>query len=136
MPGVVDGNHVRLVGKGDAGRSGGPDGDLFLELTIEPDPVFRRDGRNLRCEVTIGLARAALGGTIRVPTLDGETQIQLPSGTKSGQNFRLRDQGVPASGGKPAGDLLAVIQIAPPAQLDDRGKELMEEFGRLYPDEA
>jgi len=135
-PGVIEGNHVRLAGKGDAGRSGGPDGDLFLELTIEPDPVFRRDGRNLRCDATIGLARAALGGTLRVPTLDGETGIQLPPGTKSGQNFRLRGEGVPAAGGKPAGDLLVVIQIEPPRKLDDRGRELMEEFGRLHPDEA
>jgi DnaJ-class molecular chaperone len=100
---------------------------------VEPHPIFRREGRNLRVEVCVGLARAALGGKTEVPTLDGKATITIPEGTKSGQKLRLKGRGVPAGGGKPAGDLFAVIQIQPPAELDERSKELLEEFERLNP---
>jgi DnaJ-class molecular chaperone len=132
--GVDDGSTVRLAGRGDAGRSGGPPGDLFIILRVEPHGTFRRDGANLICDVPVGLATAALGGTVEVPTLGESAKITIPPGTRSGQKFRLRGRGITGSPGKPPGDLYAVVQIHPPKKLDKRSRELMEEFGRLNPD--
>jgi molecular chaperone DnaJ len=132
--GIEDGGRVRLAGKGNAGTLGGPAGDAYLRIRVEAHPTFRRDGRDLSCDVSIGIARAALGGTIEVPTLDGKASITVPPGTRSGQRFRLRGKGVGAGNGKPAGDLYAVISIVPPKKLDDRSQELLEEFDRLNPD--
>jgi molecular chaperone DnaJ len=134
--GVENGSTVRLPGRGDAGAAGGPSGDLYLVLRVEEHPLFRREGRDLFCDVPVGLASAALGGTIEVPTLDGTAKITLPAGTKSGQKFRLKGMGLAAGGGKPAGDLFAVVQIHPPESLDARSRELMEEFRRRNPEPA
>lgn len=129
--GVEDGDRVRVPGKGQPGEHGGPRGDAYLVIRVDPHPHFRREGRDLYCEVLVGLAKAALGGTIDVPTPDGDATIALPPGTRSGQRFRLRGRG--ARGNKPAGDLYAVIQIVPPKTLDPRSRELLEEFARLNP---
>jgi curved DNA-binding protein len=131
--GIDDGGTVRLPGKG---APGSPPGDAYLTVRVQPHPVFRREGRNLVCERAVGLARAALGGPVEVDTLDGKTTIQVPPGTHGGQKLRLRGRGVPASGGRPAGDLHVVIQIRPPKRLDPRSRELLEEFARLNPDPA
>jgi len=126
--GIDDGGVLRLAGKGDAGEPGAPAGDAYLSVQVEAHPVFRREGRNLICDVEIGLAMAALGGKLTVPTLDGESAINLPAGTPSGQKFRLKGKGVPGSGKTSAGDLFAVIQIRPPKKLDKRSRELLQEF--------
>ncbi len=131
--GVQDGDRVRVPGKGEPGRDGGPQGDAYLVIRVEPHPQFRREGNDLVSEVPVGLAKAALGGTIVVPTLEGSTTIQLPPGTRSGQKLRLRGKGVPASPTRPGGDLYAVVQIVPPRKLDARSRELLEEFSRLNP---
>jgi len=131
--GIQDGDTVRVPGKGGAGRSGGRPGDAYLVVRVEPHPEFRRDGKDLVCDVPVGIAKAALGGAIEVPTLEGRTTIQLPPGTRSGQKLRLKGKGVPSRGGRAAGDLYAVIQIAPPKKLDPRSRELLEEFARLNP---
>ena len=133
-PGVEDGSMVRVAGKGDSGPAGGPAGDLYLVIEVEPHPEFRRDGRDLYQDIPVGMARAALGGEVRVPTIDGSATIAVPPGTRSGQKLRLRGRGVPAARGAPAGDLYAVIQIHPPRQLDERSRELMQEFDRLNPE--
>ncbi len=133
-PGIDDGGKVRLPGKGDAGARGGPAGDAYLVVRVDPDPLFRREGRDLVCEVPVGVTKATLGGSVEVPTLDGRATINLPPGTRSGQRFRLRGRGVPASKGGAVGDLHALIQIHPPATLDDRTRELFEELSRLNPD--
>jgi len=130
-PGIGEGDRVRVPGKGDAGASGGPAGDAYLVIRVEPHPLFRREGRDVVCEVPIGVTTAVLGGTLEVPTLDGRATINIPSGTRSGQRFRLKGRGVPASGRKPAGDLYALIQIHPPKKLDARARELFEELKRL-----
>jgi DnaJ-class molecular chaperone len=132
--GVDDGSTVRLAGRGDAGRSGGPPGDLFIVLHVQPHPTFRRNGRDLVCDVPVGLATAALGGTLEVPTVGEPAKITIPPGTRSGQRFRLKGRGIAGSTGKPPGDLYAVVQVHPPKKLDRRSRELMEEFGRLNPD--
>lgn len=131
--GVEHGATLRLPGQGHAGTTGGRRGDAFLLVNVQPDPVFRREGRDLVCDVSVGLARAALGGPVEVPTLEGSAKIQVPPGTRSGQRLRLRDRGVPAAAGEPAGDLHVVIQIQPPARLDERSRQLMEEFQQLNP---
>ena len=131
--GIEDGGTLRLAGKGQAGIHGGPAGDAFLTLRVQPHPLFRREGRNLVVDVWVGLARAALGGKSDVPTLDGHATITIPEGTRSGQKLRLKGRGVPAGNGKPAGDLFAVIQIQPPAELDERSRELLQEFESLNP---
>ncbi|HXV77268.1 MAG TPA: molecular chaperone DnaJ [Candidatus Polarisedimenticolaceae bacterium] len=133
-PGVADGDTLRIAGKGDAGTSGAPPGDLLLRIDVDEDARFRREGHDLICDVPVGISRAALGGEVDVPTLNGPATIKLPQGTRSGQRFRLRGKGVPASGGRPAGDLFAVIQIHPPRKLEGRSRELIEEFDRLNPD--
>lgn len=131
--GLEDGGTLRLAGRGQAGIHGGPPGDAFLTVRVEPHPFFRREGRNLYVDVWIGLARAALGGKSDVPTLDGRATITIPAGTRSGQKLRLKGRGVPAGAKRPVGDLFAVIQIQPPAKLDERSKELLEEFEKLNP---
>ncbi len=131
--GVDDGATLRLGGKGQPGRAGAAAGDAYLRLHVAPHPAFRREGRDLVCEVRIGLARAALGGRVEVPTLDGRATIEIPPGTRSGRKLRLKGQGVPAAGGHAAGDLYAVVQIEPPERLDPRSRELLEEFARLNP---
>jgi curved DNA-binding protein len=132
-PGIGDGDTLRLPGKGEPGSPRSQSGDAYLTVRVEPHPVFRQEGRDLICEVRVGLARAALGGAVEVTTLTDKATITLPAGTRSGQKLRLKGRGAPASGGKPAGDLYAVIQIQPPKVLDPRSRELMEEFDRLNP---
>lgn len=131
--GVEDGDRVRVPSKGQPGEGGGPPGDVYLVIRVEPHPQFRREGSDLVVDAPVGLVKAALGGPIEVPTLDGKATIQLPAGTRSGQKLRLKGRGVPASGTRAAGDLYAVIQIVPPKSLDRRSRELLEEFARLNP---
>lgn len=132
--GIDDGSKLRVPGKGDAGRGGGEPGDVYLTIRVEPDARFRREGRDLFADVEIGLATAALGGRVAVPTLDGSATITIPPGTRSDQRLRLRGKGVPAGAGRPAGDLFAVVRIVPPRRLDARSRELMEEFARRNPE--
>ena len=125
--GIEDGDTLRLAGKGEAG------GDAYLTIRVDTHPRFRREGRDLICDVEVGVARAVLGGRVKVETLNGSATVTLPAGTRSGQKLRLRGRGVPASPGKTAGNLFAVVQIQPPKVLDARSRELMEEFDRLNP---
>ena len=133
-PGIEDGGRVRLPGRGDSGSSGGAAGDAYLIVRVDPHPTFRREGRDLHCEIRVGISRAALGGTVEVPTLDGPAEITLPAGTPSGRKLRLRGKGVPGRGGVPAGDLYAAVQIVPPRKLDARSRQILEELERLNPD--
>ncbi len=132
-PGIDEGETLRVSGKGGPGSGGAPAGDAFLVVRIEPHPRLRRDDQDLLVDVPVGLAQAALGGTVEVPTIDGSATVTLPAGTASGQKLRLKGRGVPARAGRPAGDLYAVIQIRPPRQLDARSREILEEFARLNP---
>lgn len=132
-PGVEDGARVRVVGKGESGRGGGAPGDAYLRVHVEPHPLFRREGADLLCDVPVGIVKATLGGRVDVPTLDGRATIEIPPGTRSGQKLRLRGRGVPAHGSRRAGDLLVVVQIVPPRDLDARSKELLEELASRHP---
>lgn len=129
--GTEDGGTLRLAGKGEPGS---PPGDVYLKLRVDPHPTFRREGRDLASDISVGIARAALGGQVEVGTPDGKATVNIPPGTRSGQKLRLRGRGVPAAAGRPAGDLYVVVQIRPPKELDPRSRELLEEFDRLNPD--
>jgi DnaJ-class molecular chaperone len=132
--GVDTGSRVRLKGKGQAGLRGGPPGDLYIETHVTPDPVFRREGPHLKVKVPVTFPEAVLGARIEVPTLSGGAVLKVPPGTSSGQIFRLRERGMPALRGGPAGDLLVEVTVTAPSMVDERSKELLKEFQRLNPE--
>ena len=131
--GIDDSERVRIPGKGNDGVGGGPPGDAFVKIRVEPHPMFRREGSDLVCEVPVGVVKATLGGDVDVPTLEGRATIKIPPGTRSGQRFRLKGRGVAGRAGLPAGHLYAVVQIVTPKDLDARSRELFEELARINP---
>lgn len=129
--GVPEGARLRVADRGHAGRRGARNGDLYVNVHVQPHPVFRRQGDDLCVVVPIGVHDAVLGARIDVPSLEGSLKLRIPPGTQAGQRFRLRERGAPtAAGGR--GDLLVDVQIVLPEVVDERGKELMREFGKLY----
>ncbi len=132
-PGVDTGSRVRLQGKGEPGRNGGPPGDLYIITRVRPHPVLERKGDNLYMEVPITITEAALGARVEVPTIDGTTTMRIPPETSSGQVFRLRGKGVPHLKGGGQGDQFVTVKIAAPRNLDARSQELLREFARLNP---
>jgi molecular chaperone DnaJ len=129
--GVDNGSKVRIPGKGNAGRKGGPSGDLFITIEVDPHPVFKREGSNIYVKIPITVPEATLGAKIDVPTLYGKAMIKVPPGTKSGQKFRIREKGAPLPGRKIRGDQFVEISIVPPAFNDERIRELMRELQRI-----
>ena len=123
--GATDGQRLRLRGKGGPGMNGGPPGDLYLQIALEPHPLYRAHGHDLDLEVPLAPWEAALGAQIEVPTLEGRVQMKVPAGSKAGQKLRLAGRGLPKPGGG-AGDLYAVLSIAVPGTLTEREKELYE----------
>jgi molecular chaperone DnaJ len=129
--GVDEGARLRIADRGHAGRHGGRNGDLYVTVHVQPHPVFRRQGDDLCLVLPIGVHDAVLGARVEVPSLTGPVRLRIPPGTQAGQLFRLRDRGVPsANGGR--GDLLIEVRIVLPEVVDERGKELVREFGKLY----
>ncbi len=129
-PGTADGARLRVEGKGNCGRRGGPCGDLYVTVQVLAHPLFRRDGDDLFLQVPVAVHEAALGTRIDVPTLEGAARLRIPPGTQSGQRFRLRERGVPTRDGR-RGDLVVEVRIVLPRLLDERSKELLREFGRI-----
>jgi molecular chaperone DnaJ len=129
--GIDDGMRIRSSGNGEPGTNGGPPGDLFIEIRLQKHDVFQRDGDDLHCAVPISFTTAALGGEIAVPTLGGEAAIDLPEGTQTGKQFRLRGKGIKGVRSGIAGDLFCHILIETPVKLTDKQKELLEEFDKL-----
>ena len=125
--GATDGQRLRLRGKGGQGINGGPPGDLYLQIALEPHPLFRSHGHDLDVELPLAPWEAALGAEVEVPTLDGRVKMKVPPGSKAGQKLRLAGKGLPKPGGG-AGDLYAVLSIAVPATLTEREKQLYEEM--------
>jgi curved DNA-binding protein len=125
--GATDGQRLRLAGKGAAGANGGPPGDLYLHIVLEPHALFRPSGHDLEIEIPLAPWEAALGAQIEVPTLDGAVSMKVPPGAKGGQKLRLAGKGLPKPGGG-AGDLYAVLNIVVPAAAGEREKKLYEEL--------
>ncbi|GAA2033179.1 DnaJ C-terminal domain-containing protein [Agromyces tropicus] len=132
--GVADGQKIRLRGKGHPSPDGGEPGDIVLTVSVRKHPVFERDGLNLRVNVPVTFAEAALGATIQVPTLGGEpVKLRVAPGTPSGRVLRVKGRGVETKKG--TGDLLAVVQVAVPAHLSKDAEEKLREFAAQLPDE-
>ena len=130
-PGLAHGARVRVPGKGHVGRNGGETGDLYIDVSVQPHPLFERDGDDLRLTVPIAVHEAALGAKIDVPSLDGPARVRIPPGTQSGQRFRVRERGVPSPRDGRRGDLVVEVRLVLPTLLDERSKELLREFGRI-----
>jgi molecular chaperone DnaJ len=129
--GIDDGMRIRSSGNGEPGMNGGPPGDLYVEIHIKPHPVFQRDGDDLHCEIPISFAKAALGGEVEVPTLNGKASFTLPEGTQTGKTFRLRGKGIKGVRSGFPGDLFCHVAVETPIKLTDRQRELLRELDRL-----
>lgn len=130
--GVETGTRIRLAGEGEAGMRGGPSGDLYIFIDVAEHDLFQRDGGSLFCRVPVSMAKAALGGSIEVPTIDGgRGRVQIPAGSQSGRQMRLRGKGMPALRGAGAGDMFIELAVETPVNLTSRQKELLAEFEDL-----
>jgi len=126
--GVDDGDRIRLSGEGEAGRNGGPAGDLYVEIRVNPHKLFSRDGADLTCEVPVSIADVTLGGEVELPTLDGHVSLKIPPGTQSGKVFRLRGKGVTTVRERCVGDLYAKVAVETPVNLTEEQKALLRKF--------
>jgi molecular chaperone DnaJ len=134
--GVETGVRLRLSGEGEAGFDGGPPGDLYVVLHVREHPLFQREGPDLRCELPISIAQAALGCDVEVPTLEGKQTITVHPGTQSGETLRLREKGLPRLGGGPAGDQYVEIFVEIPTRLSSEQRELLERFAEVSGDDV
>jgi len=133
--GVETGTRIRLAGEGEAGMRGGPPGDLYIFVEVTSHDLFERDGMNLYCRVPVSMAKAAMGGSIEVPTIDGgRGRVQIPAGSQSGRQMRLRAKGMPALRGGGTGDMFIELAVETPVNLTARQKELLAEFEELSED--
>jgi molecular chaperone DnaJ len=134
-PGVDHGTQIRLAGEGEMGRQGGPPGNLYVVLSVEPHPIFQRRGDDVLVELQINVAQAALGADVKVPTLEGEEEINVSPGTQSGTVVRLRNKGVPHLRKNGRGDELVLVRVSVPTKLSREQKRLFQELaGTLEPE--
>ncbi|NLO97833.1 MAG: molecular chaperone DnaJ [Peptococcaceae bacterium] len=131
--GSEDGLSLRLSGRGEAGERGGPSGDLYVVLNIQPHEFFERNGNDLYCEIPITFVQAALGDEIEVPTLQGHVKMKIPEGTQTSRVFRIKGMGIPYRRGSGAGDLHVKVVVTTPTKLTEKQKELLREFARITP---
>lgn len=134
--GVDSGQRIRLAGEGEAGERGGPPGDLYVFVTVRPHPFFKREGRDIHCEVPISFVQAALGDEIEVPTLEGPLVLKIPEGTQTGTTFRLRGKGVPDVRGFGKGDQFVRVKVVTPTHLTDAQRAILREFARAGGDQV
>ncbi|MFK7752531.1 MAG: molecular chaperone DnaJ [Sedimentitalea sp.] len=133
--GVETGTRIRLAGEGEAGMRGGPPGDLYIFVEVTQHDLFERDSDNLYCRVPVSMANAALGGAIEVPTIDGgRGRVQIPAGSQSGRQMRLRGKGMPALRGGSVGDMFIELAVETPVNLTSRQKEILREFEDMSED--
>ncbi|TFZ08925.1 molecular chaperone DnaJ [Ramlibacter humi] len=126
--GIDDGMRIRSAGNGEPGHNGGPPGDLYIEIRLKKHPIFERDGDDLHCVVPISFTRAALGGEIEVPTLQGKAAIDIPEGTQAGKQFRLRGKGIKGVRSSYPGDLYCHISVETPVKLTEHQRKLLKEL--------
>ncbi|MGY3264808.1 molecular chaperone DnaJ [Lysobacter sp. HA35] len=130
--GVDSGDRIRLAGEGEAGPAGSPPGDLYVDVRVREHEIFQRDGDDLHCEVPIRISQAALGDTIRVPTLGGEVELRIPVETQTGKMFRLRGKGVRSVRSRSEGDLYCRVVVETPVNLTVEQRELLEKFEATF----
>jgi molecular chaperone DnaJ len=132
-PGIATGQRLRLHGEGEHGSVGGPPGDLYVVVHVQEHPFFHREGDDLYYELPIGFPTLALGGSIKVPTLNGREELHVPAGTQPGARFRLRGKGMPNVSGRGHGDLHVIASVAVPKKLTKEQKQLLEELAKALP---
>ena len=133
--GVETGQQIRLAGQGEAGFNGGPYGDLFVVINVNPSDKFTRDGSTLYYTLNISFVQAALGDTVEVPTVHGNVEMVIPAGTQTGKTFRLKGKGAPRLRGGSQGDQLVTVKIVTPTKLNDAQKEALLAFAKASGDE-
>jgi molecular chaperone DnaJ len=127
--GVETGTRIRLSGEGEAGLRGGPPGDLYIFIDVQDHAIFQRDGLDLFCRVPVSMTKAALGGEVEVPTIDGgRSRVKVPEGSQSGRQMRLRSKGMPALRGTGQGDMYIELAVETPVKLTSEQKELLRQF--------
>jgi molecular chaperone DnaJ len=129
-PGIATGQRLRLQGEGEHGTAGGPAGDLYVVIHVQEHPFFHREGDDLFCEFPIAFPTLALGGTVKVPTLNGREELHIPSGTQTGTRFKLRGKGMPSVTGRGRGDLHVIAGVSIPKKLTKDQKLLLEELAK------
>ena len=128
-PGVEDGTRIRLSGEGEAGLNGAPAGDLYIFLSVSPHRLFQRDQADIFCKVPMSMTAAALGGEVEVPTVDGgKAKVNVPPGTQTGQQFRLRSKGMSVLNARQRGDMYVEARIETPVNLSRKQRDLLKEF--------
>jgi len=135
-PGVDHGMQIRLAGEGEMGERGGPRGNLYVVLDVEPHPIFQRRDDDILVELQVNMAQAALGAEVKVPTLEGEEVISIPAGTQSGTVLRLRNRGIPHLRHNGRGDELVLVRVAIPTKLSREQKHLLQELGKTLEPET
>jgi len=134
--GIATGQQMRLSGEGEHGLLGGPPGDLYVVVHVQDHPVFHREGDDLYCELQIHFPTLALGGTVKVPTLDEDEDLSIPAGTQPGARFRLRGKGMPNVSGRGRGDLHVIARAAVPKKLTREQKQILEQLAATMPAQA
>ena len=134
--GIATGQRLRLYGEGEHGSAGGPPGDLYVVVHVKEHEFFHREEDDLYCELPIGFPTLALGGDVKVPTLDGKEELHIPAGTQPGARFRLRGKGMPNVSGRGHGDLHVIARASVPKKLTKEQKQLIEELARILPSET
>ena len=129
--GIDDGQRLKLTDEGDAGKMGGPDGDLYVAIKIKEHEFFDRDGFDVHCTIPVSFSQAALGADLEVPTLNGKVSVSIPAGTQSGKKMRLRAKGIPRLGGYGEGDQILHIHVETPTKLDPEQKALFEKLAEF-----
>jgi molecular chaperone DnaJ len=132
-PGIATGQRLRLYGEGEHGSAGGPPGDLYVVVHVQEHSFFHREDDDLYCELPIAFPTLALGGNVKVPTLDGREELHIPAGTQPGARFRLRGKGMPNVSGRGHGDLHVIARVSVPKKLNKEQKALLEELARTLP---
>ena len=129
--GIDNGQAISLTGEGDAGRKGGPHGDLFVVVTVMPHKLFKRKGNDIYLDVDVPFVKATLGGKIKVPTLEGDYEFNIPEATQPGSTFRIKNKGIPNMRNSSRGDLEFTVNIEVPKKLNDKQKEALKQFADL-----
>jgi molecular chaperone DnaJ len=133
--GIATGQRLRLTSEGEAGPAGGPPGDLYVVIHVQEHPFFQREGNDLYCEIPLNFPTLAMGGEIRIPTLDGTEPFDVPEGTQSGTIFRVRGRGMPDVSGRGRGDLLVTVKVITPKKVTKEQRKLLEQLAKTLPNE-